>query len=173
MAAYGSGYYGKGVYGIGNVVISGNASTTAVGTLLDDRSIQEDGNIATGNVGTVGISLSFAITGNDSTLSVNSVLVSPILTGSSSTGAVGTMSPETISFVAITGVDGTGAVDSVTNGISIEIIGVEASGSVGTMIGFGWGAIPDTAETWTAEADTPETWSEISDNSETWTQVPA
>ena len=70
MAAYGSGYYGKGVYGIGNVVISGNSSTTAVGTLLDDRSIQEDGNVATGNVGTVGISLSFAITGNSSTLSV-------------------------------------------------------------------------------------------------------
>jgi len=57
MAAYGSGYYGKGVYGIGNVVISGNSSTTAVGTLLDDRSIQEDGNIATGNVGSVGISV--------------------------------------------------------------------------------------------------------------------
>jgi hypothetical protein len=83
------------------------------------------------------------------------------------------MSPETISFVAITGVEGTGAVGSVTNGISIEIIGVEASGSVGTIIGYGWGAIPDTAETWTAEADTPETWTAIADNSETWTQVPA
>ena len=30
MAAYGTGYYGKGVYGIGNVVISGNAATGAV-----------------------------------------------------------------------------------------------------------------------------------------------
>ena len=43
MAAYGSGYYGLGVYGIGNVVISGNSATGAVGTLLADRSIQEDG----------------------------------------------------------------------------------------------------------------------------------
>jgi len=34
MAAYGSGYYGKGVYGIGNVVVSGNQATGAVGTLL-------------------------------------------------------------------------------------------------------------------------------------------
>ena len=52
MAAYGTGYYGRGVYGIGNVVISGNSSTTAVGNLLASRSIQEDGTIATGNVGT-------------------------------------------------------------------------------------------------------------------------
>jgi hypothetical protein len=155
------------------LVLSGNVITGAVGTLLADRSIEEDGIIATGNVGTVDISRTVAITGNESTLSVQSVLVSPILTGSSLTGAVGTMMPETILFVAITGIDGTGLVGSVTNGISIEIIGVEASGSVGTMIGFGWGAIPDTAETWTAETDTPETWTAIADNSETWTQVPA
>ena len=64
MAAYGSGYYGKGVYGIGNIVISGNQTTGAVGTLLTDISVQEDGTIATGNVGTVGLTLSFAITGN-------------------------------------------------------------------------------------------------------------
>ena len=54
MAAYGTGYYGRGVYGIGNVVISGNAATGAVGNLLETISIQENGNIATGNVGTVG-----------------------------------------------------------------------------------------------------------------------
>ena len=53
MAAYGYGYYGKGVYGIGNVVVSGNQATGAVGTLLVNISEQEDGVIATGNVGTV------------------------------------------------------------------------------------------------------------------------
>jgi hypothetical protein len=74
MAAYGTGYYGLGVYGIGNVVISGNASAGAVGTLLADRSIQEDGTIATGNVGTVGLSVSIAITGNAATSAVGSVL---------------------------------------------------------------------------------------------------
>ncbi len=42
MAAYGTGYYGRGVYGIGNVVISGNQATGAVGSVLADRSIQED-----------------------------------------------------------------------------------------------------------------------------------
>jgi hypothetical protein len=170
---YGSGHYGIGPYNIGNLVISGNASTGAVGTLLADRSIQEDGTIATGNVGTVDTSRTVAITGNSSTLSVNSVLVSPILTGSSSTGAVGTMSPETISFVDITGVGGTGSVGSVTNAVSIAIIGVEASGSVGTIIGYGWSVVADTAESWSPVSDTSEDWTEISDNSETWTQVPA
>jgi hypothetical protein len=61
VAAYGTGYYGKGAYGIGNVVISGNASTLAIGTLLADRSIQEDGTIGTGNIGTVGPTVSIAI----------------------------------------------------------------------------------------------------------------
>ena len=45
MAAYGTGYYGLGVYGIGNVVISGNTATGDVGTLLADRSVQEDGKL--------------------------------------------------------------------------------------------------------------------------------
>jgi hypothetical protein len=170
---YGSGHYGIGPYNIGNLIISGNASTGAVGTLLADRSIQEDGTIATGNVGTVDISRTVAITGNSSTLSVNSVLVSPILTGNSSTGAVGTLLPETISFVAITGVGGTGSVGSVTNAVSIAIIGVEASSSVGTIIGYGWSVVADTAESWSPVSDTSEDWTEISDNSETWTQVPA
>jgi hypothetical protein len=83
------------------------------------------------------------------------------------------MSPETISFIEISGVSGTGDVGSVTNALSIAIIGVEASGSVGTMIGFGWASQPDTAESWTPVSDTSEDWTEISDNSETWTQVPA
>jgi hypothetical protein len=39
MAAYGTGYYGLGAYSIGNVVISGNASTGAVGNLLETISI--------------------------------------------------------------------------------------------------------------------------------------
>jgi len=91
MAAYGSGYYGKGVYGIGNVVISGNSATVAVGTVLASRSIQEDGTIATGNVGTVGIDRTVAITGNAATLAVGSVFVSPIITGNAATGAVGTV----------------------------------------------------------------------------------
>ena len=61
MAAYGSGYYGRGVFGIGNVVISGNSSTSAVGTLLTNRSVQENGTIATGNVGAVTQSRTVAI----------------------------------------------------------------------------------------------------------------
>jgi hypothetical protein len=83
------------------------------------------------------------------------------------------MLAETISFVDITGVDGTGSVGSVTNAVSIAIIGVEASGSVGTIIGYGWSVVADTAESWTPVSDTSEDWTEISDNSETWTQVPA
>jgi len=160
MAAYGSGYYGLGVYGIGNVVISGNASTTAVGTLLTDRSIQEDGTIATGNVGTVGLTVSVGITGNAATGAVQSVFKSPILTGNTATGAVGTMIAEVISFQAITGVQGTGAVGTASNVTSIRIIGVQSICSVGTVIGFGWGVIPDTLENWTDLSDNPITWQE-------------
>jgi hypothetical protein len=53
----------------------------------------------------------------------------------------------------------------------VSISGVSASGSVGTILGFGWGATPDTSETWTGQSDTPETWSAISDNAETWTAI--
>ena len=144
MAAYGSGYYGKGVYGIGNVVISGNSSTLAIGTLGVNISEQEEGTIATGNVGSVSVSRTIALTGNASTLSL------------------GTLSLDERSF-AVTGNDSTLSLGSVTNGISIEIIGNEITCSVGSIIWFAWIAIPDTPETWTA----------IADNSETWTQVPA
>jgi hypothetical protein len=74
-----------------------------------------------------------------------------------------------ISFQAITGVSGTGEVGSASNVITVAIIGNEAVGSVGVMVGFGWGSIPDTSETWTAQSDTPETWSPVSDTAETWT----
>ena len=160
MAAYGTGYYGLGAYGIGNVVISGNSSGTAVGTLLTDRSIQEDGTIATGNVGTVSLSISIAITGNSATGSVQSLFVSPIITGNSATGAVGTMLAEVISFQAITGVEGTGSVGSATSVVSVAIIGVQTSCFAGTMVRFGWGQISDTSETWTVVADNSTTWQE-------------
>ena len=58
---------------------------------------------------------------------------------------------------------------SVTNVISVAIIGVSATGSVGDVLGFGWGVTPDTPETWSGQSDTPETWSAISDTSESWT----
>jgi hypothetical protein len=60
-------------------------------------------------------------------------------------------------------------VGSVTNSVSVAIIGVSASCSVGTILGYGWGVTPDTPETWSAQSDTPETWSAISDTSESWT----
>lgn len=171
MAAYGTGYYGRGVYGIGNVVISGNSSTGAVGTLLTDRSVQEDGTIATGNVGTVGVTKTVAITGNAATGAINSVLVSPIITGNAATGDVGTVLAEVISFQDITGVDGTGAVDSALAVIEVAIIGVESVGAVGIVIGFGWGAVPNTSESWTPISDTSENWSDLADNSITWQQA--
>jgi hypothetical protein len=71
------------------------------------------------------------------------------------------MASEVITFQAITGVAGTGAVDSAVGVISVGITGNAATGSVGIIFGFGWGAIPDSAETWT----------EIVDNSETWTPI--
>jgi hypothetical protein len=81
------------------------------------------------------------------------------------------MGAEVISFQAITGVEGTGAVDSVGLTIEIAITGVQSICAVGTMIGFGWGAIPDTSETWTPEADTSESWAPVSDSSESWSPV--
>lgn len=170
MAAYGSGRYGYGPWSIGeaSAALTGNASTLAIGTLLADRSIQEDGTIATGNIGTVGPTVSIAITGNASTASIGTILAAPIATGNSATGAVGTMAAEVISFQDITGVSGTGSVGTVSNVISIEIMGNGATGAVGTILGFGWGAVPDTSETWTPVSDTSETWADISDNATTW-----
>ena len=193
------------------LVLSGNQATGAVGTLLADRSIQEDGTIATGNVGTVGISRAVditgnaatcavgsvlaestqAITGNASTLSVGSVTQSAAIdlvgnastaavgtvgltstkaiTGNAAAGDVGTVLAEVISFQAITGVEGTGAVGTASNVISIGIIGVESICAVGIMIGFGWGSIPNTSETWTPEADTSESWTPVANSTESWT----
>lgn len=171
MAAYGTGYYGRGVYGIGNVVISGNQASGAVGNLLTDRSIQEDGTIATGNVGTVGIAVSVALIGNAATGAAQSLFVSPIITGNSAIGDVGTVSAEVISFQAITGVDGTGAIGSPLGVVSAAITGNTATGAVGIIFGFGWGAIPDNAETYIPISDSAETWTVIADNSETWTPI--
>ena len=170
MAAYGSGRYGYGPWSIGeaSAALTGNASTLAIGSLLASRSIQQDGTVATGNVGTVGLTVSIAITGNLATGALNSVLVSPIITGNAASGDVGTLSAEVISFQDITGVDGTGSVGTAASVISIEIIGNSATGAVGIVIGFGWGAIPDTSETWTPVSDTSETWTDISDNATTW-----
>jgi len=170
VAAYGSGRYGYGPWSIGeaSAALTGNASTLAIGSLLASRSIQEDGTVAIGNVGTVGITYSVAIAGNASTGSIGTILAAPIATGNSATGSVGAVIAEVISFQDITGVDGTGSVGTVASVISIEIIGNSATGAVGTVIGFGWGAIPDTSETWTPVSDTSETWVDISDNATTW-----
>jgi hypothetical protein len=79
------------------------------------------------------------------------------------------MSAEVISFQAITGVSGTGEVGSASNVIEVAIIGNEAVGSAGVMVGFGWGAVPDTSETWTPQSDTPETWDPVANTAKTWT----
>jgi hypothetical protein len=79
------------------------------------------------------------------------------------------MLAEVISFVPITGVESTLAIGDATVVISIAIIGNQITGSVGTLVGFGWGSIPDTPETWTAQSDTSESWTPVADTSETWT----
>ena len=81
------------------------------------------------------------------------------------------MGAEVISFQDITGVAGTGDVGTVTNAVSIEITGVESICAVGVMIGFGWGAIPDTSESWTPDSDTSASWTPVADSSESWTPV--
>jgi hypothetical protein len=73
--------------------------------------------------------------------------------------------------VAVSGNTATLNAGSVTNTVSMAKIGVSATGSVGTILGYGWGVTPDTPETWSSQSDTPETWSAISDTSETWTAI--
>jgi hypothetical protein len=81
------------------------------------------------------------------------------------------MASEVITFQAITGNGATGSVGSVSNVITIALTGNSATGSVGIIFGFGWGAIPDSAETYTPISDSAETWVAIVDNSETWTSI--
>jgi hypothetical protein len=71
------------------------------------------------------------------------------------------MGAEVITFQDITGVQGTGAVGTASNVISIGIIGVQSICSVGRIIGFGWSVIPDTSESWSDLADNSITWQEI------------
>ena len=55
--------------------------------------------------------------------------------------------------------------------ILAALSGLLATGSVQTIFGFGWGAIPDTSESWGAIPDTSETWTTIANTSETWTPI--
>ena len=151
--------------------ITGNSATGAVGTVGLTSTKAIAGNASTAAVGTIGFAISIAITDNAATGAVNSLLVSPIITGNAATGAVGTVGAEVISFQAITGVNGTGSVGTASNVISIGIIGVESICAVGIMIGFGWGSIPNTSETWTPEADTSESWTPVANSTESWTSI--
>jgi hypothetical protein len=81
------------------------------------------------------------------------------------------MLAEVISFQAITGVEGTGVLGTATSAVSVAIIGVQTNSSVGTMIGFGWGAVPDTSDSWSPISDTSETWTVVADNSTTWQEA--
>jgi hypothetical protein len=51
--------------------------------------------------------------------------------------------------VSLSGTQATGAVGSFSFTSTIPMSGVAATGSITTIFGFGWGAIPDTSETWT------------------------
>jgi hypothetical protein len=53
----------------------------------------------------------------------------------------------------------------------VAISGVELTGSVGTLIGFGWGVIPESSESWTPVSDTSESWTDLADNSITWQEA--
>ncbi len=78
-----------------------------------------------------------------------------------------------VTFQAITGVEGTGDVGTVTFSMSVvvAISGVDAAGSVGTITGYGWGVVPDSSESWTPVSDTSENWSDLADNSITWQEA--
>jgi len=59
----------------------------------------------------------------------------------------------------------------VSQSVLVALTGVSLTGSVGTMIGFGWSVIPSTSESWTPVSDTSENWSDLADNSITWQEA--
>ena len=73
----------------------------------------------------------------------------------------------------ITGIEGTGEVGTISFSMSVvvEISGVSLSGLTGTLIGFGWGVVPDSSESWTPVSDTSENWTDLADNSITWQEA--
>ena len=154
-----------------SVEITGNAATCAVGSVIPTYIQAITGNASTLSVGSVTQSAAIDLVGNASIAAVGTVGLTSTkaITGNSATGAVGTVGAEVISFQAITGVNGTGVVGTASNVISIGIIGVESICAVGIMIGFGWGSIPNTSETWTPEADTSESWTPVANSTESWT----
>ena len=135
----------------------------AVGSVTQSVAVDLVGNSATGAIGSVGVTSTTSVSGN------------------ATTGDVGTVLAEVISFQDITGVEGTGAVDSALAVIEVAITGVESVCSIQKMTRLGWGAYPDNQETWSPQSDTTETWTSISpttngwgavsDTSESWTDL--
>jgi hypothetical protein len=100
--------------------------------VLTNRSIQEDGTIATGNLGTLSPGLLFGITGFEST------------------GNVGTAATVSIE-VAIIGVESVGLVGIII-GFGWSVVPDSAES---------WSAQSDNNETWTTIADSSESWTPI------------
>jgi hypothetical protein len=69
------------------------------------------------------------------------------LSGLLATGSVGILIDTRP--VSLSGTQATGAVGSFSFTSTIPMSGVLATGSIQRIFGFGWGAIPDTSETWT------------------------
>jgi uncharacterized membrane protein len=98
--------------------------------MLVNISVQDNNNIATGNVGTVVANPQFAITGNAATGAVGSIANGArtvALSGVQATGYVSAMIP------AVSGVVATGQVGTVVATRTVAITGVSATGAVGTL----------------------------------------
>ena len=137
------------------VAITGVEASGAVGALIPSASEDEDGDVATGSVGTVGVSVSKAITGvaaagavesvvNSSTVALTGTTASGLLgafalshtnsvTGVSAEGAAGTVSDKGIG-TDITGDAAAGSIGTVTQSVQVALSGVEAVGQAGHMI---------------------------------------
>jgi hypothetical protein len=115
----------------------------------------EDGDVANGFVGNVGVTLAVA------------------LTGVSAAGSVGTVTHGG-AVVDITGSAATGNVEAVGHNHLIALTGVNATGSAGDVIAVYWKPIDDTQTPSWQNISNPQTpgWSDVSnEQTVTWEEV--
>lgn len=118
--------------------LSGNAGTSAIGSLAQSRGVATSGNAATASLGSLSPSLSFTLAGNAATSAIGTLTVSvsgPVtleLTGVGATGAVGALTPSV--GLAASGNSTSTSIGSMAVSITTGVSGNAGASALGTPV---------------------------------------
>lgn len=118
----------------GAIVLTGNAATASVGTLVPSESLAASGNTSTASTGALAPVISLALTGNAATAAAGATTaaLSLALTGQAATSSAGSVGVGGTTQ-ALTGNAATTAAGTPVAGISLALAGNGATASVGTV----------------------------------------